>query len=357
MIEIKIPKGIMQKYLEKRENKKVGIIEYKRLGSGWHGTGYKIKYKTNGEEKIVILRTLRPEGFSHDYKADRAKVFILQHWLSKRVPKHIKSLDVGGYNKDGSLVSLADCEEFFQIVEVAKGKEYVEDLEEIKERGLREEDKKKALLLSNYLVKLHKNKFKGKKELADSIYKRHLRDCVGNGEMLMGVLDTYPDKLDWTSKDEITEIIQKAVKFKEKIKNSSSRLCRIHGDFHPANIIFNKNGFTVLDASREEFGDPADDLTALSLNYFWYSLQKNNNFSGAFKELFALFWNNYIEKTHDTIVNRVAPLFFAFRGVVIAHPIFYPKQSNRVRIKIFNFVKNVLDANEFRIEDVNRYIK
>ncbi len=358
MIEINIPKWIIQKYIEKKENKQIKITAYQKLGSGWHGTGYKIAYNIDGEEKIVILRTLKPAGFSHDYKSDRAKVFILQHTLSKNIPNHIKSLDVGGYNKDGSLVSLGNCEEFFQIVEIAKGREYVKELNELKKRGtLTKQDKKKALLLSDYLVKLHKTKFKGKKELADSIYKRHLRDCICDGEMLMGVLDTYPAKLEWTNKNEIIEIMNKAVRFRENIKHLSSRLCRIHGDFHPGNIIFSGETFKVLDASREEYGDSADDLTSLALNYFWYSLQQNNNFSGVFKELFELFWGNYIKKTNDVTLDKIAPLFFAFRGVVMAHPLFYPNQSDDVRKKIFGFVNNVLNNEEFKIKDVSSYIK
>jgi len=356
--EIKIPRHIMQKYLEKIENKPIKIKTYKRLGSGWHGTGYSIVYIVGKKEKKVILRTIRPEGFSHDYKADRAKVFILQHELSKKIPLHIKSLDVGGYTKHGSLVSLGNCEEFFQIVEVAEGREYFDYINEIKERGkLSKEDRKKALLLSNYLVNLHKNKFRGKKEIADSLYRRHLRDCVGGGEMLMGVLDTYPERLKWTNIKEITEIITRAVELREEIKHMSYRLCRIHGDFHPGNILFYKDKFTVLDASREEFGDPTDDLTALSINYLWYALQQNNRFSGIFIELFNLFWNNYLRKTNDKAISHIAPIFFAFRGVVVAHPLFYPNQSNETRKKIFKFIKNILKDKEFNINKLNDYLK
>ena len=127
-IEVKISQKIMQRYLEDKFKSKIKIIEYKKLGTGWHGTGYSIKFKLNGERKKVVLRTLRPEGFSHDYFSDRAASFIMQHELAKNVKNHIKSIDVGGYTPKGKLVSMGDCKEFFQIVEFVDGKEYLHDL-------------------------------------------------------------------------------------------------------------------------------------------------------------------------------------------------------------------------------------
>jgi hypothetical protein len=349
--EIRIPKKKMQQYLREREKAPVKIIKYKRLGAGWHGAGYEIVYRVKGKIKNVILRIQRPVGFSHEYAADRAKVFLLQHNLSKLVPKHVKSLDVGGSTPQGKMVSIGECREFFQIVEKVTGQEYMKDLELIKQRGtLTPADRKKALLLSDYLVNLHKKKFKGSRELARSIHRRHTRDAVGHGEMLMGVLDTYPDKISWASKKEMIDLVDLAVKFRERIKDRHNRLRRMHGDFHPGNIIF-KNGrdFVVLDASRELWGEPADDLTTLAINYLWFALQHKGGFSGPFAELFHLFFDNYLKKTNDYGILEIVGLFFAFRGVVVIHPTFYPKQAKSVRRKIFNFIRNVLKERLFKI--------
>ena len=330
-IEVKIEKKLMKAYLEKKFKQKIKIIEYKRLGTGWHGTGYLIRFKVKGKESRVVLRTLRPEGFSHDYFSDRAASFILQHELSKRVKNHLKSIDVGGYTAKGELVSIGDCKEFFQIVELVKGKEYVKDLLEIMKKGkLTKVDKDKALMLSNYLVELHKEKYNPavskseKKALASSIYRRHLRDCVGHGEMLMGVIDTYPDKLTWTNRKEFAWIIGKAAELREELKDDYKRLCRIHGDYHPANVVFKGKKMIVLDASRE---------------------------------LFDIYWNNYIRKTKDYKIKKIAPIFIAFRYVVMAHPIFFDFQSNTVRRKLFNIIINTLKVKEFNPEHINKYIK
>lgn len=348
MIEIKIPQDIIKHYFEKLEGKPIKLIEYTKLGSGWHGTGYKLTYKINSKKKTVILRTLRPYEFSHDYKADRAKVFILQHTIAKNIPKHISSLDVIGYTKDKELLSIGDCEEFFQVVELTEGSSYMSDLDRILKGYLLEADREKVKTLANYLVELHKLKFSGPKELRDSIYKRHTRDVIGHGEMLMGVLDTYP-QLNWATKDDIISILHLAIICREEIKHLSHRLTRIHGDFHPGNIIFTNKDFKVLDASREEFGEPADDLTALAINYIWYAIKQTGSISGPFKELLKIFWNTYIEKTKDYEINKIVPIFFAFRAIVVAHPIFYPNQDDTVRKKLFDFAKHLLNSKRFEL--------
>ncbi len=354
----KISKEIIKKYL-KEKFRTVKLIEYKKLGKGWHGSSYEVTFKNKNKLHTLILRIKNKLDFSHDYKSDRASSFILCHQMANNIPKHAKSLDVVGITKNKNLVSLGDCDDFFQMVKAAKGTEYMEHLQKIKKGGgLDEVDRKKALLLSNYLVALHKNKFKGNKQFAASIYKRHLRDCIGHGEMLLGVIDTYPKKIKFASQTEIINIIKKSVELREQIKNKHYRLCRIHGDFHPGNIFFqNKNNFGVLDASRELYGDPADDLTAMAVNYIWFSLMCKGNFSGPFKELFEIFWNNYIKRTKDTEISRIAPIFFAFRGVVVAHPLFYKNQSNETRRKIFNLINNVLDKGSFNYKKIDSYIK
>ena len=233
------------------------------------------------------------------------------------------------------------------------------DLEIIKQRGsLTPADRKKALLLSNYLVALHKKKFKGPRDLACSIHRRHTRDAVGHGEMLMGVLDTYPDRIGWVSKKEMIDLVDGAVKFRERIKDRHNRLRRMHGDFHPGNILFQNNkDFVVLDASRELWGEPADDLTTLAINYLWFAVQHKGSFSGPFAELFHLFFENYLKKTKDRGILEIVGLFFAFRGVVVIHPTFYPKQTNSVRRKIFNFIRNILKQRIFNVHKISKYIK
>jgi len=355
MSDFQISKSAAEEFLSQREGSAARISEYKKLGSGWHGSGYSISYSVNGREKRVVLRTLSPVSFSHDHPSDRASVFVLQNEMFNIIPKHVRSIDVGGLSPGGRLVSLGDAREFFQIVEVADGEPYMKDIERIEREGkLGKDDMDRVKALAAYLAKLHSSRFSGPREAERSVRLRHLRDAVGHGEMLMGVLDTYPEKISWASRDELAELVGSAVKFSFKVKDESIPLSRIHGDFHPGNIWFDKGGdFSLLDASREPWGLAADDLTALSVNFLWFAVRMTGGFDGPFRDLFLEFWRNYLKMTGDRHSERLSPLFFAFRAVVVAHPIFYPGQGDDVRRRLFSFIRRSLGSENFSVEKIN----
>jgi hypothetical protein len=50
-------------------------------------------------------------------------------------------------------------------------------------------------------------------------------------------------------------------------------------------------------------------------------------------------------------------LFYAFRGAVVANPVFYPQLTDEKRKMIFRFIHNVLDSKKFEPEKVNEYLK
>ena len=56
------------------------------------------------------------------------------------------------------------------------------------------------------------------------------------------------------------------------------------------------------------------------------------------------------------MVTVVQP-FFAWRGLVVASPIWYPNLPLNVRIKLFNFIRRVLETDKFDITNVSLYIK
>jgi hypothetical protein len=52
---------------------------------------------------------------------------------------------------------------------------------------------------------------------------------------------------------------------------------------------------------------------------------------------------------------EVAAPFFAFQGLVMAHPVWYPNLKPEVRRKLFNFMKAVLSENTFDPDKVHQY--
>lgn len=329
-----------------------------RLEEGIKGFGYGkpylINFRANGKEHSVVLSTMKTQGgFGHDHFSDRAQIFIWQHSTFNKLPRHVEAIDVGFFTRDGMLRSAGDAEEYFLLMKKVEGVEYFNDLERIKKEGrLKELDLKRAEALSSYLADIHGNKHKN-----PELYVRKIRDTLGHGECIMGIADSYPANLDFISWEDLCEIEKKCVEWRWKIKNKTHRLCVEHGDFHPWNIMFREGtDFTVLDRSRGEYGEAADDVSSLTTNYLFYSLQKYGSLEKEFKRLYELFFDNYLEKTGDLELLEVIQPFYVFRGLVVASPIWYPNIPLEVREKLFNFIKNVLDTEKFDPKDVNSYL-
>ncbi len=203
---------------------------------------------------------------------------------------------MGAFTEAGDLKSLGDCGEFFIIMEKVEGELYHRDLDTIAETDrLNEIDRERCRALSNYLAEIHSCKRE-----APGLYVRRVRELVGDGECIMGLIDSYPCGLSYIDEETLLEVEKKCVEWRYRLKPRSPRLCQVHGDFHPWNILFRSgNDFSVLDRSRGEWGEPADDLVAMTINYIFYSLQVHGRLEGAFEELFQIFWQSYLERTGD----------------------------------------------------------
>jgi aminoglycoside phosphotransferase (APT) family kinase protein len=126
------------------------------------------------------------------------------------------------------------------------------------------------------------------------------------------------------------------VDWRQKLKGRVHRLRQVHGDFHPWNILFDQGTeFCLLDRSRGEWGDPADDVTCLTMNYVFFSMQKSGRLEGPFEQLFRRFWERYLERSRDAEMLQVAAPFLVFRALVMAHPVWYPQLSDDIRRSSF----------------------
>ena len=128
----------LKAYLEQRYDN-VKDISLIRLGSGWHGSGYLLKFSHKGGDEELIIKTISPVGFSHDYLSDRISALLLSHHISKSIPKHIESVDIIGKTAHGSVFSIADAADVYQVQKKATGIEYSQDLERIKKTNKAQE--------------------------------------------------------------------------------------------------------------------------------------------------------------------------------------------------------------------------
>lgn len=337
-------------YLRKKFSD-IRSIDIRKLGSGVQGSGFLIEMKSKDELKTYVVKALVPEGLGHDYPADRASVFLLDLEEFKNLPKHVKAVDVLAELEDGSIKSVGGGKEYYLLMEQGTGEHYFHDLSAFAmKNALEHPDRVKIRAMTSYLAGIH-----SAKKASKALYWRKLRDTVGHGECLMGVFDTYPEgSLPY---EDMTGIIKKSVDWIYRLKPRYRRLSQIHGDFHPGNIWFQDNGdFILLDRSRGPWGDPADDITALTINYIFFSIKNFGDVRGAYADGLRLFFDAYIHSSGDGEITEVAAPFFAFRSAVVANPVFYPELTADARQKLIRFAKNVLSDDSFQVEKVNEYI-
>ncbi|GAB4390686.1 MAG: hypothetical protein Kow0025_24430 [Thermodesulfovibrionales bacterium] len=332
------------------------LVEVKALGKGIHGAGFLVTFDTEKGRKTCVLKGITPEGLGHDYPADRAGMLIHAFDSFGLFPSHVRAYDVLALQEDGSLKPIGGARDYYLLMETAEGTSYFADLEAMAARArLEAEDREKIAVMAGYLAGIH-----AEKKDSRTLYLRKLRDIVGHGECLMGVFDAYPEGvLDYR---EMAEIEKRCVDWRAALKGRHHRLSKIHGDFHPGNIWFRPGAgdlagrLCLLDASRGPWGDPADDVTALTINYVFYSITRLGSITGAYLEALGLFFRGYLEKTGDGELLEVLGPYYAFRGAVVANPVFYPGVSRDRREMIFRFVRGVLETERFEPERAAEYI-
>jgi hypothetical protein len=322
---------------------------YKQYG---YGSPVKLNFQVGRIRRSAVLETMSPGPFGHEHMADRAQAILWDYESYGRLPRHVKALDVGAFTARQELFSVAKGREFFVLTQWEEGTSYYDDVRRLVEGGsLRALDRRRTRSLAAYLATIHRRKRRDA-----HLYRRRLRELIGHGECIMGLTDSYPLPFGFITEQRLRRIEDASNRWRWRLHHQALRLSQVHGDFHPWNVLFRKGvEFSVLDRSRGEWGEPADDVTSMTINYLFWSLCRHRRLKGAFEVLFRLFWDTYLEQSGDKDVMAAAAPFFAFRGLVIASPVWYPKLPMDVRRWLFRFIENVLEASRFDPGRVNEY--
>src|SRR5262245_36516429 len=317
------------------------------------GFGYGVPFQADcrvaGEPRSLVVSRTRPaSGFGHDYAADRAWQALYAHTAYNDFPRHARSLDVGFIRAGGELVSAADAVEFFQVVEKVEGGLYWLDLQRMLHGSAGPLDAERARALAGFLARVHADKRDD-----PALYARRVRELVGHGECVMGIVDSLPHP--WPPlPPELCETLETLfVRWRWRLRARAHRLARTHGDFHPWNILFREGtDFTALDLSRGEWGEPADDVAALAINYLFFGMRRaaaqgERGVAEPFRSLFHTFLSTYIERTHDYELFETLPPFLAFRAIVLAHPRWYPELSPTVRDELIHLATCLAASSRF----------
>jgi len=232
----------LDEYLTRVFGEQVEVLALRSLGGeelddpkGFgYGVPFEIECRVGGRPRALVVGRTRPaQGFGHDYPADRAWQALYGHAAYNDFPRHVRSLDVGFIRSSGEMVSAADAEDFFQLVDKAEGHLYWLDLDRLLDGTPDPLDAERARALAGFLAEVHRAK-----RDEPTLYARRIRELVGHGECVMGIVDSYPHP--WpVLPPEACEALEVAmVRWRWRLRSRAHRLSRTHGDFHPWNILF-----------------------------------------------------------------------------------------------------------------------
>ena len=292
-----------------------------------------------GDRLELVWRTASANEFGHDRRADRAAEALLAFDDFAHIPDHIQAVDVGAIRATGELVSLRDTGEHYLITTYARGSIYADDLRRIAATGPTDGDLARVDALARYLGRLHAP------IAAPHAYRRAVRDLVGAGEGIYGIVDGYPGDAPAAPPARLRALEARCADWRWRLRDREARLTRTHGDFHPFNVVFREGtAFALLDASRGTCGEPADDVTAMTVNYLLFALDTDGAWARGLGGLWHRFWATYEATRPDPELRSVAPPWFAWRVLVVCNPHFYPRMTARARDTLLGLAETVLDA-------------
>jgi hypothetical protein len=309
------------------------------------GAGYGVPVRIrlrdrDGVERAVVFHTARADDFGHDRRADRAAAMLLAYDTYGSLPGHVPALDVGVVDADGSLRSLAGAREAYLLTGWAPGTLYAADLRAVAANGVGPRDLRRLDALVDYLVGLH---VRHQGRLAS--YTRAVRDLIGSGEGVFGMIDGYDDDVAMAPPARLRRLEERCAEWRWRLRGCESRVARVHGDLHPFNVVFaGDHDLALLDASRGAVGEPADDVTALAINLVFFALDTPGAWRRGLDALWHRLWSRYLRATSDLELLDVAPPWLAWRALVIANPRWYPALTADSRDRLLSWVERVLDA-------------
>jgi hypothetical protein len=324
--------------------------ELKHVG---YGQPLLVRFEVAGESKTAVFRTQGQNWFGHDRRSDRAALALLAADTYAEIPDHVRVLDVGALTPDETLVPLVGTGELYLLTSYVEGSLYAKDLRRIERTGQATTlDIARASTLATWIARLHQQRIESPPEL----YQRALRDLLGSGEGIFGIVDSYPDDGP-IPRDRLAAIEHRCLDWRHRLRGRHERLRRTHGDFHPYNVLFRSGvELSVLDASRGCRGDPADDVAAMGINFLLAGALAPQAWDRGLAPLYRAFFSSYLDATHDGALLEVIPPFLAWRLLVVASPVWYPGIPAQARDALLRVAEQSLDQGRLDLEEAERTI-
>lgn len=330
-----------------------GDSNVKALKAYGYGRPLCIDYRTAQGTQRVVLHQVKPNGFGHERAADRVAEMWQNYNTFSQLRHHVAAHDLVLMTAEGQLESIGHAQDLLLLTDYAPGAPYADDLVRIRDTNLCTDlDLRRASGLGIYLAEIH-----AVKHADPLLWRRQLRDLIGSGEGIMGLTDSYPPDFALATADDLRTIEEAANQWRWRLKPLTRRLSQVHGDFHPFNILFSQGEiFHLLDRSRGEWGEPANDVSCLAINYLFFALQHQHELAGPFRQLYNAFWEGYLSHTDDPDLCGVIQPWFAWRALVLASPQWYPTLRLEARRKLLTFARRVMAEEHFAWQQINCYL-
>jgi hypothetical protein len=347
----------VEDWLKTHDHPDARIVSMAALGEGpdggkayGYGRPIRIRFESAGAVHDVVLRTMSPDPFGHNRRADRVAQMALCQDTFSTIPRHIRPWACGAFDAAGAMRTLPSGEPFL-LTDYVEGDLYASRLHALAPLDEAPPDARALTRdLALYLADLHAE------PAPPEAWTRALRDAVGSGEGIFGLCDSWPADHPVGTSERLLALQLQAVRWRWRLAGRTHRARRVHGDFHPFNILVRgATDFSVLDCSRGGRGEPADDVACLSLNYLFFALLARGELSGALLDLWHGFWRTYLDATGDREVLELVAPFFVWRTLVVASPVWYPDVPDATRDRLLGFAERLAAGTPFdpdRVEEI-----
>ena len=82
--------------------KVLGKSEEQDIKGYGYGTPVQIDYEFDGKPGAPCCTRSVPGPFGHEHMSDRAQMLLWDHSTFNRLPRHVRSIDVGAFRRDGT---------------------------------------------------------------------------------------------------------------------------------------------------------------------------------------------------------------------------------------------------------------
>ncbi len=317
-----------------------------------YGKPVKIEFTVDGKPHAAVLNTTSPGPFGHEHMADRAQMQLWNYGAYNSLPGHVRALDVARPRRRDAHLR-PGAEELFLLVEHVEGTSYIHDVARLQAgggtygTGCRPVERAVRLpLLDPPGDGRQPRPVRPPDPRADRPRRMH----HGARRQLSPRLRVHTARPPRGDRAALQSPGAGAQGAHEPAAPGARRLPPVQHPFPEG------TDFTVLDRSRGEWGEPADDVTALTGNYLFASLQAHGRLQGRWRRSSGHLGTVHRQDRGRGGLDAAAP-FFAFRCLVMASPVWYPSHRRERRRKLFSVTIAALHAPRFEPARVNEMLR